>query len=368
MVLPVAAILSVTVWRAAPWRLQNRLLALLVFLEGAAVGSAYGFRMSTDVPEHAFAFNVVGLAAGFALLPIYLLFLSTLSSSLARPLAVWHVRPVLAASAAIAPLVPILAPSLFLGGLTPGTLNPWVGIVGPYYFHFFGILVLTMVYGLGVAYAAYVEAPPESASKARAKAYVVAFGTRDVFYAALATAQLWLPRLGDTRYVVVNTGFPVVTLLFLALLSYGILRTQLFDVNLRIKWGISRGTVAAAFVVVFVVGTKLAESFLETQFDWLAGGLLAGLMLLGLAPLQRAADRVAEAAMPGVKNTGDYVAYRKLLVYRGAVEAAMEDGLITEKERAVFARLRRDLQIGESDAKNIESEVAAQSKPGVPGA
>ena len=56
----------------------------------------------------------------------------------------------------------------------------------------------------------------------------------------------------------------------------------MFDVDLRIKRGIKRGTVAAAFVATFFVISELAGNYLSNQFGTVLGVLGTGTLVFFL--------------------------------------------------------------------------------------
>ena len=80
-------------------------------------------------------------------------------------------------------------------------------------------------------------------------------------------------------------------------------------------------------------------------------------MVFLLAPRQRFAERVATVAMPNTENTPEYAAFRKMQVYESAVSEALQEGGISQKERALLIHLRDSLGISETDAEAIESGV-----------
>ena len=63
--------------------------------------------------------------------------------------------------------------------------------------------------------------------------------------------------------------------------------------------------------------------------------------------------------MPRVQDTPEYRTVRKRAVYRAAVESAMQDGAVTEKERDVLATLADQLGLGAGEARAIEREARA---------
>jgi hypothetical protein len=161
---------------------------------------------------------------------------------------------------------------------------------------------------------------PQQNGNRRARAFTIAFGLRDAcwgFVYSSAIYYIWLdlysvvdPDAAGYGYVIYALG----TLLAVPLIAYGILRTQLFDIDLRIRWTIKQSTLAAAVVSIMFVLSEGAERFLSNTLGDFAGLWAAGIVVFFLAPLQRFAERVATVAMPNTRNTPEYAAYRKLQV------------------------------------------------------
>jgi hypothetical protein len=152
------------------------------------------------------------------------------------------------------------------------------------------------------------------------------------------------------------------TLTAIPLIAYGVLRTQLFDIDLRIRWTIKQSTVAAAILAVVFLVSEGASQFLSAELGNVAGLLAAAVVMFFLAPLQRFAESVASAAMPNTKNTPEYTMFRKMQVYEEAVSEAHYKGGISEKERALLVRLRDSLGISVSDADAIESDLIERQR------
>jgi hypothetical protein len=85
--------------------------------------------------------------------------------------------------------------------------------------------------------------------------------------------------------------------------------------------------------------------------------LAAGFVTAVFQPLQRMAERLADQIMPGVNTSGSYLAERKHEVYRNAVEGAVQDGFISERERAILIKLRESLGVSAPEAAQIEHQV-----------
>jgi hypothetical protein len=80
-------------------------------------------------------------------------------------------------------------------------------------------------------------------------------------------------------------------------------------------------------------------------------------MLFGLDHIRHFAGRIAHEAMPSVSPTPEYVAYRKLEVYRAAFEGLYADTQLSDKERVTLEKLRIKLGIQIGDAVALETEI-----------
>lgn len=201
---------------------------------------------------------------------------------------------------------------------------------------------------------AWVRAPRHSPRRRQATAFLLAFGLRDLLFLAYFLPAL----LGGTPPDLFGIELPfLATLLFVPLLAYAILHVQLFDIDLRLKRGIRTGAMGGAFFAVFFVVSEAAQLLLSERMGPWVGLAACGLLVFAFSPLQRAADRVAAAALPGVSASSDYLAFRKLEVYKAAVESAHESGGISEKERESLARLRAKLGLRPEDAAALERDV-----------
>jgi len=199
--------------------------------------------------------------------------------------------------------------------------------------------------------------------RSRAGTFAIAFGVRDVcwsFAYGWATLVLWQgtyaivdPNASTAPYLIYALG----TLLAVPLIAYGILKSQLFDIDLKIQWTIKQSTVAAVFVAVFYLVTEGADRLLEAEFGSWIGLLASALLLFLISPLQRFAERVAGAVMPNTSDTPEYAAYRKMQVYEAALADALPGG-ISDKERALLNHLRDSLAISAADANALERDMS----------
>ena len=227
-------------------------------------------------------------------------------------------------------------------------------------------LLLTLLFLYALAASIHTWLISSGGARSRARAFTIAFGFRDICWSYAyggAILMIW-----SGQYAVVDTdasGLPYIfyalgSLLAVPLIAYGILRTQLFDIDLRIRWTIKQSTIAAAFVAIMFLVSEAAENFFSAEIGGFAGLLAAAVVVFFLAPLQNFAERVAAATMPNTNKTPEYLAFRKMQVYEAALAEAQQEGGITKKERALLIRLRESLGISESDAEAIERELQAE--------
>lgn len=155
-----------------------------------------------------------------------------------------------------------------------------------------------------------------------------------------------------------------------ALVAYAIVRHQLFDLEVKIKWTIRRSVVAGAFLATFLIVSQLAQNYFTVEFGWVVGGLATGLLLFAVSPLQRMAQTVADAAMPGVHETILSGVKNRTAAFKLAVEMAYRDDVITRREERALARLADVLHLSAHAAFQLREEVEAERdrKPGTKGA
>jgi hypothetical protein len=231
------------------------------------------------------------------------------------------------------------------------------------------ILYLSLTLLFAFALIASIQAWHTAAGTARTRAgtFAIAFGARDICWGFAYGGAIWMIWTG--QYLVVDpdaSGAPYLiyalgTLLAVPLIAYGILRTQLFDIDLRIRWTIKQSTLAAVFITFVYLISEGAERLLSAELGNVGGLLASAIVVFFLVPLQRFAERVASIAMPNTRNTPEYAAYRKMQVYEAALDEARQEGGISPKERALLDRLRDSLGISPVDAKSLENELQSSS-------
>jgi hypothetical protein len=339
---------------------RDRLLALLLFVEGGAWGSGAGFLYMTTSASAAWAFQSVFCFMLLALPGTALAFAGTLPSTFMVQLRSKAGRLVLLFGTLAAEVWYLSNPSDFIGEIVPAWYATWDAALPERTVNAFNIAGLASVVSLFGALTAWRQSERGTWARSQAKAFALAFAVHDIglFFALVLPGHfLPPPPSGYWTDILVIVGCSGTSLLFVMLLAYGILKVQLFDVDLRIKRGLRRSTIAAVFVFVFLVVEQLVSNYFNGQFGVLLGAVVAGLMLFGLDHIRNFAGKIAHEAMPSVSPTPEYVAYRKLEVYRAAFEGLYADTQLNDKERATLERLRLKLGIQPGDAAALEAEI-----------
>ncbi len=342
--------------RTAPERPLNRRLAVVLSLEGTWSAGAIFFM----VEDPAVFMRVSGVAVGaMAALPFqYLSFLGVaLDTPLVRPFRSRTALVILGLASAVAGSWVLFSPSTFIGELYSPEWATWnfrFGSAGTAVAQVHG---LASLFGLAAALWAWFRTAPGTAARSRAKWFAIAFGVRDVFaastyllYPVVSPYELW-------RDALYNLGTATILLVYVALMAYGVLRVQLFDLDLKLKFALKQSTVGAVIAAGFFTGSEVLEAVVPVE-GTILGLLVAGSIVLLLRPVQRFAESVASGIMPGVEGTPAYLESRKQEVYRAALEGAIEDGVVTGKERAILDRLREQLEIPAQTAETLEREMA----------
>ena len=337
-----------------------RMLSLLLVVEGVTLIST-GFidlfltpatQEASWYPGWLKAEEIVHTFGDCAMLALYPPFLAAaLQTKLTRPFANKRIQLTIAGAATVL---------FFMVFWTPLTIGATLLYV---------MLTLVFVYALVASIHAWYTAT--GITRDRARAFTFAFGFRDICWGIVYGAAIWLIRLGEYEVVDAEASssfynyvyliYAFGTLFAVPLVAYGILRTHLFDIDLRVRWTIKQSTLAAAFVAIMFLISEGADRLLSAELGNFAGLLAAALVVFFLAPLQRFAERVASVAMPNTENTPEYAAYRKMQVYESALADALLEGGISEKERSLLNTLRETLGISATDAASLENDLQAHS-------
>jgi hypothetical protein len=352
--------LAIVLYRVGTTGSVARKLALLLVIEGvtlltgefpelaSGLGLSFWEKFFASNPMLLF-FAELGHSLGdVAMIALYPPFLAlALDTKLTRPFADTRVRIGLAIGSGLLALAVVFSPSQ----------------IG--YTLLYSMVTLLFVYAFVASIHAWRTAE-RGMARERAGIFALAFGLRDIGWGLSYAISAWLmwgqPEL-TAMTDLTDIGwlgkfvYALGTLLAVPLIAYGILRSHLFDIDLRIRWTIKQSTLATIFVTLMFLISEGADRFLSAELGNFAGLLAAAVVVFFLAPLQRFAERVATVAMPNTKNTPEYAAHRKMQVYEAAVAEAVPDGNISDRERALLNSLRESLGISAADADAIEGEL-----------
>jgi len=264
----------------------------------------------------------------------------------------------------------VLRPDLAWGAIIRN-FDPAYGLfsverAGPFESLAFALLTVSYLYGLFATLLAWRQSDT-ALMRRRNGLLSLALGTRDIFWGFVFLIAV----VGTVIYG--TTGFPphmiVISIWFLQfaagalvvyilLLVYGIATKHLFDIDLKVKWTLSRGTVAAAYVAIFFIVSEGAQMFLSDLLGTVLGLVATGLLLFAMTPIQRAAERFSNTAMPDVQDTPEFLRFRKLQIYGQAFTDSRGEGEPNAVQRAALNQLREELDLTVADVGNLEARLS----------
>jgi hypothetical protein len=363
----VCTAMGLFVFATLPDRRQNRRLSVLLVTEGILTfGGPPGtaFAGSDSTARVLFSAHFIAL---FLFVPLLFRFLATIDAPVARPLIsrAGRLLPWLLFTAEN--VLFLVRPTLCIAGIREAWWGGRMLDAGPLANFGYSASGLAALYSLIVAISAYRHAAPGTAAKERARRYAIAFGVNDAVVLLVTTI---VPlAYGATHHAEIRPiefifvwAIPIVSTVFVTLMAYGILRAQLFDIDLRLASGLRRGAIAAIVLFAFLTTAKLAEQFISDELGYVIGAFAAAALVFVHKPVERFAARFSSAMLPGVEASPAYVAFRKLEVYLEAVEAAYEDGQISPADRVILNRLRDKLGVEAVDAKRLEEDARREPR------
>jgi hypothetical protein len=198
-------------------------------------------------------------------------------------------------------------------------------------------------------------------ARRRAKLFAIAFGLRDVVWGIVyASGVFGLLRETEAENLFRMQIYAGSTLLYIPIVAYGILSVRLLNIQVKVRQGVQRGTLAAAFVAIFFLISEGSASILSERFGTVAGLLGATLIVFLVSPLHRLTEWLSGHVVR-VDERSEYRAYRKLQMYAAAVEDALAYGEVGPAQRTLLDRLRESLEMSPEDALRIESDLGLQT-------
>ncbi|MEM7415305.1 MAG: hypothetical protein AAF389_07400 [Gemmatimonadota bacterium] len=360
VVLPISLGLALFLARTLSVGQVNRRLATVLVLEGLSASLTLGFLFYLPDPNHVRVAVALGMCAWTALQFQYLSFLGVaVDTPLVRPFSTAFGRRTLSVMSVLGGVLILLNPQFIVGELYDPGWAPWNFQLTPMGSAIVASYAAMSFFGLIAALSAFLRADRGSSARNQALWFMIAFGFRDAFMAVLLGAYPILrpvPFWGDLVY---NPIQALVYLIYQCLLAYAVLNNQLFDLDLKIKFALEKTTLGALIGGGFFVGSELLEGLVPID-STILGLIVAAVIVAFLRPVERVVSNALGRLLSGVEDSPQYRESRKLRVYRGALEGAVDDGVIHEQERAVLDVLREQLEITTAEAQRLEDDIVGR--------
>ena len=150
---------------------------------------------------------------------------------------------------------------------------------------------------------------------------------------------------------------PILEIVGLFLVMYGILRYQLLGVE-RVVKRVTRGAMFGVIMfVTFVTVGNSAEYFIEARLPGKipAGFLIAGFVAaLAMIPIQKGTEKLANRLFPDAGSKApDYLAQRRMEIYEAQLRYALLDGELKEKELTMLRALSESIGIARDELESV---------------
>ncbi len=158
----------------------------------------------------------------------------------------------------------------------------------------------------------------------------------------------WLPNeMAFFSLGMIRISLPVLT-------AFALFRYGMFDLDVRVKAGLPAGLLAAMLAGIFIVGNEWLEQ--QLAGDSLVSSIAMAIVLaVATRPIYRIARRGVDRLMPSEDDRAEEE--RKAALYRGVLQEAVEDGVVSARERRILDSLRRTLQLSDDAALALERQV-----------
>ncbi len=154
-----------------------------------------------------------------------------------------------------------------------------------------------------------------------------------------------------------------VTAFNLVLLFYAIGRYQILRIDFRLPTITGRSLKAAVVLPVFFIVLQTVELLTENlaAVSYGVSIVAGGLAFFGLSYVQNWLTRSTGAPKAASASLASYEAYRRVEIYRGALEAAIADGEVEPREFKTLAALRDSLGITMDEHNALERDARQEN-------
>jgi len=168
--------LSVVVLLTGPGLRRDRLLALLLFVEGTAWGTGSGILYLLESATAAWYLQAIFVGMLLAMPGCTLAFIGTLPTPLVAPLNSRIGLAVIAVVTMAAEIFFLSQPARFVGDIVPAWYATWDADLPPITVDVFNIVGMVGIVSLAASLSSWVRSPRGSWARRQARAFAVAFG------------------------------------------------------------------------------------------------------------------------------------------------------------------------------------------------
>ncbi len=136
------------------------------------------------------------------------------------------------------------------------------------------------------------------------------------------------------------------------LVSYALLRYDLFDIDHKVKAAVKHGTIIGAPVSVFFAVSEIAEALVQNQVSALYGAVAAIAISIAFKPLERVAHRLAARVFPRVRPFDSLSRPERLVLFEEQLRLAQQDGNVSPKEQRMLELLSQRLGLPQDPMSN----------------
>lgn len=157
-------------------------------------------------------------------------------------------------------------------------------------------------------------------------------------------------------------GQPLARILGALTLAYAVLRGQIEGLDLKVRFALSRSTIAAVFIAVFFIASEAAQQFFGDRTGSTYFGIaIAGTLVFAMAPIQRVAEKLAVKVIPVVVTASpSALGTVGEAAYRRAVRLALRDRELSAGEERELVLLAHELALPPARAFAIRDEIVRE--------
>lgn len=146
----------------------------------------------------------------------------------------------------------------------------------------------------------------------------------------------------------VNSAYAIMRVISLVLFVVAAAQGRIDGYDTKLRIGLSRTTVAAIFIAAIFIASEGTQQLFDNSWVGLFAG---GLLMFFLAPIQRFADHLANAAVPAKATPAQQ--------YAQTLRVVAADGRISPEEEEQLAMLADSLGLGTAEALHLRREVTS---------